>query len=271
MYAWIVIAILHTQHVQDYKFQVQQSFVVEVHDPVKPSTETLPEFIDVPVKSQRMRENSVLADIVNRDENPVLGNGRSTDGHESTHGINSQIRNSYQGKTAGFYVLNGKAVVCREPAMRKSAVGVFVPPSLRESRFSLYVQNSPDWEEYPSYLADEWSAYINGTLVKLDDAAKGIRDNQSDVAVGPLEMGLYCVALAMAVEKHAPESWTTDSKFKAILKYQMKRAKEAFDKAAPQWPNATQDRLLNNLRTSPDAEAMRQFIKTHFDGVWLTP
>lgn len=269
MYAWIVFVLCVPT--QDHKFQVTQGFVVEVHPAVSPSR--LPKFIDVPVKYNRMNDGSLLADILNRTDEPSLGDGRATDGHESTHRLNNQLRNARGGSAdCCFYMFNGKAGYCREPGgFRKSQVAQYVPNSLRESRFRTYVQGAGDWDDKPSYIAEEWSAYINDAAINVEDHGKGFKTDQVDCATGALEMGIYTIALCMAVEKYAPESWADDAQFKAIMKHQWVRAKEVYDKAAPLWPFHTQDELLKSLRTSPDAEAMRQFIKTHFDGVWLTP
>lgn len=256
---------------QDFSITKGQSFVIDTKQVL--TTETvLPAMLDVPVKYNRMADNSILADILNRTDWPSLGNGRSTDGHESTHRLNAQLRNENGGAAAvALYVLNGKALYCKEPAFRKSAVAVFIPASLRDSKFRLYVTGSDGWDDKPSYIAEEWSAYINDLLINIEDRAAGYRTDQSDCATGALEMGICSIALCMAVEKYAPESWAENASFKASMKYQWKRAKEAYDKGAPLWPNEKQNTLLHNLRNSPDAEAMRQFINTHFDGLWLKP
>lgn len=172
-----------------------------------------------------------------------------------------------------FYLLDGNGVILKEPGIAKRMVQRFVPPSLRKSRYETYVSGQTAWDDQPLYLVDEWNAYINGTLVAIDDKENGVYDGneRSDEAVGPVEMGVYCVALGMAVEKHDPEYWHGEPEFKSFLQYEWQRAKECFDKAAPLFPWDTQDEIIKSLRTSPDAEAMRQFIKTHLNGVWLNP
>lgn len=233
-----------------------------------------PKFINVPVSLSRMNENSKLADIVNRCGNgrngPSLGDGRATDGHESTHMLQANLRNSNGGRVNAFYMMDGRAVIVKEPGIRKSYVARFIPDSLREHRYGTYVSGQTAWDGEPLYLADEWSAYINGCIVALDDATSGRHRETSDEACGPLELGIYCVAMAMAVEKYDPEYFQNETQFKDFMSFQWARAKEVFDKAAPVFPFSSQDQLLRNLRSSPDAEQMRQFIRTHLDGVWLS-
>ena len=113
-----------------------------------------PQFISVP--KVRDGENSVLGDILSHSRGAPFGDGsgRSTNGHETTHGINSEIRNSHnsQGKVNGFYVLEGRGVVIEEPNMRKSRVAEFVPQSLRSYRYGTYITGQSAWDDTPLYL-----------------------------------------------------------------------------------------------------------------------
>lgn len=265
-----VLAVLMSQP-QD-KFLIKRGFVIENNQRVA----TLPKMVSVP-KFLRMKEKSVLADIVNACDNglnqPVLNNSRKTNGHETTHMVQANMRNNHGGRVNAFYLLDGKGVILKEPGIAKRLVQKFVPPSLRQSRYETYVSGQTAWDDCPLYLVDEWNAYINGTMVAVDDKEQGIADGneRSDEAVDPIEMGVYCVALAMAVEKHDRQYWDSEPEFKAFMLYEWQRAKEVFDKAAPLFPWDTQDAILKSLRESPDAEDMRQFIKTHLNGVWLNP
>lgn len=225
-------------------------------------------FVDVPVLTRRVAEESFLADIVNRCQSPSLGSGRPTDGHESTHMLNSQLRNQHGGHVNAFYVMSGKAVILQEPRLRKREVIAFVPPSLRQYRFGTYVSGQQEWDDRPLYLVDEWTAYVNGCYVALDDKRAGRRAEPADWASGPLELGVYCVALGMAVEKYDP-AYFRDSQFKAFLRWHWKRAKVAFDKGREVFPSQSQEVMLRNLQQSPDAQAVRDFITRNLDGVWL--
>ena len=124
------------------------------------------------------------------------------------------------------------------------------------------------WGNLPSYIAEEWNAYVNDALVAAEDKRA---DGQIDCAMGTLELGVYSVAMAMAVEKYDPESWKDESSLKLFMQSEWKRAKAAFDECAPIFPYRNQDKMLDHLRTSSDAEAMRAFIRKHLDGVWLSP
>jgi hypothetical protein len=92
-----------------------------------------------------------------------------TAGHETTHGINSELRNNYNktGKQAnGFYVLDDQAAIIVDPKIRKSAVAAYVPTSLRGDRYSTYVTGQTEWDDTPTYLFDEWVAYTNQSAIE---------------------------------------------------------------------------------------------------------
>jgi hypothetical protein len=226
------------------------------------------EFVEVPVVTERIREDSFLADIVNRTRSPFMESSRPTTGHETTHALNSELRNQRGGGVNAFYVMSGKAVILKEPRLRKREVISFVPPSLRQCRFGTYVSGAAEWDDRPLYLVDEWVSYVNGCFVALDDQRHGRRVEQADWASGPLELGVYCVALGMAVEKYDPAYWRS-SQFPAFLRWHWARAKSAYGHGEKLFPSSTQEKQLANLRTSPDAAAMRAFIEKHLDGVWL--
>lgn len=260
---WVMLATLPVSGDDYTPEQILTSFKTE-----RRIAKLLPRFITVPVVNSSTREQSCLADIMNRCRKVEHFGNRATDGHEATHEVNSNIRNAQGGMVNAFYCMDGKAVIVKEPGIRKSHVALFVPRSLRDYRFS-YVEGMREWDGRPLYLVDEWSAYINGCIVALDDIKSGRDRDRSDRAAGCLDLGIYCVAMAMAVEKNDRNYFYSDPQFLPFMKYQWARAKEVYDKAAPLFPFDNQNQLLANLQRSPDAELMRQFINAHLDGVWL--
>ena len=204
----------------------------------------------------------------------MITDSRSTDAHEGTHGVNSRLRNQHSGSNV-FYVTGGKAVVIKNPNMRKSAVAAFVPQSLRGNRFQMYIAGSPAWDDTPTYILDEYIAYINGGAVAVEDKKNGIKNSKDDFGFdavsGAIEFSFYATALAMAIEKNDPEYWNSDPQFKNYMAWVLKRAKEVYDsgKDIPDFAFPKQKQLEQNIKTSPDAEAMRQFLRKHFNGIWV--
>ena len=234
--------------------------------------ENLPEFIDIPVASQKISEDSIYADIINHAKTPVLdGGSRDTNGHESTHMINADIRNSNidKGKINGFYVLKGRGVIVQEPNIRKKDIIPYIPTILRGSRFDLYLQGQTEWDDSPLYIMDEFTAYINGSSVSVEDAKAGREIEKSDAVRADLEFSIYSVALAMAVAEKDPTYWQNNKQFRNFLIFSLRRAQKVFEEGRGYFPWPEQDKLLENLRNDPSAKGMREFIKNNLDGVWL--
>lgn len=272
VHAWL-IALSLLPAGQGPKFDIQPGFMVERGERKGLVKRLLPKFIDVPVRARRSDENSTYADIMNRVSSPSLGNGRWMDCHESCHFIAADLRQEHGGeKVDGMYCLKGKAVILVQPAMRKSAVAPFIPPSLRNYRYATYVTGQPSWEACPLHIAQEWMAYYSECVLAGEDIEAGRPvERNVDQASGTLELGIYSVGLAMAIEKHDPEYLKNHPDFMNFMVYQWNQAKVAYEKIAHLFPSSGQTRQLNNLRTSPDAEPMRAFIKKNLDGVWLEP
>jgi hypothetical protein len=59
-----------------------------------PPQQALPEFVDVPIAAENVKEVSLYADIMNRTTRPCTNYDRDTNAHETTHFINSNLRNT---------------------------------------------------------------------------------------------------------------------------------------------------------------------------------
>ena len=194
-------------------------------------------------------------------------------GHETTHGINNYIRNQNRvpGKTINaFYVLNNQAVIVEEPNMRKSKVAAFVPSSLQGSRYSLYVVGSTGWDDRPLYIYDEWVAYVNGSAAGIDLVKRGKWTyGWRDGVAGTMEFVVYGLAVAMAAEKHDP-SYLQNKQFLEFTAWLIQRSMELFREGAQmkdfKWNK--QDQYYQSLKTSPDAQGMRDFCKRIFGANW---
>ena len=99
--------------------------------------------------------------------------GRSTNAHETGHGIHSYLRNKYTAELGkrvnGFYGLSGRGIIVQEPNIRKSQVNRFIPSSVRGYRFPLYLERQKEWDDTPLYIYDEWNAYVLGGKCCVDD------------------------------------------------------------------------------------------------------
>ncbi len=190
-----------------------------------------------------------------------------TYGHETSHGIHSHIRNTMNDTGAranGFYVLDDRACLVREPMMRKSDVAPYIPPSLRWTRHSLYITGSRDWDDTPLYVWDEWNAYVNGSAVGVDRAEAGLwRSGWRGTVDGTIEFTVYAMAVGMAAEVEDPGYFEREPNFLAFLVWNARRAMRLFraGRVFPDFAWDDQDAYFERWRSGADAAAMRDWMR----------
>jgi hypothetical protein len=225
--------------------------------------------------AQHARSSSAWGDVLNdivqhcpeESVDYYSDSDRVTHGHETSHAIHSYLRNhrNETGERAnGFYVLGDRAALVREPGIRKSQVGEFVPQILRRSRFSTYVTGQSAWDDTPLYIWDEWNAYVNGTEVAMDLAQSGgWTFGWRDACMGTLEFVTYAVAVGLAVEKHDPIYLVDHPQFMAFLAWNVDRSMTLYEPCAQiadfAWDE--QDDLYVTLRDHPDSATIRDFLR----------
>lgn len=227
---------------------------------------------DVPELQKRISENSLYAEILNRTNNIVSGYERATNAHENIHMINAEYSNKKFGKLRAFYMAGERKVFyAKNPKLFKNDIKPMVPNSLRGYRFKTYLEQAQDWNNVPLYILDEWVAYIGGGMVALEDYENGKNRDISDRMCGALEFSIYTVALCMAIEQKDPEFWAQEKEFKGFVQKMLDKSKTVFYKGryVPDFASATQEKLLLSLKESEDAKPIREFIKKHFNGVFL--
>lgn len=235
-----------------------------------------PVFIKIPV-FRKSEIDSVYGDVLSHSQEEPFGDGhgRSTNVHETSHSIHSQIRNSYVGKNKvnGFYLLNGLGVIIEEPNVKISDVAARTPESLRSYRYNLYmVEQRKDWENTPTYILDEWNAYILGAMCCVDDVKKGRHNNNwSDGVSGSLDFSFYTIVFAMTVFELDQKFWKDNVQFKNFIRWNLVRANQVYLSGCRmdqfQWEQ--QDKLLLNFLENKDSEKVRIFLKEELDGIWL--
>jgi hypothetical protein len=197
-----------------------------------------------------------------------------THGHETSHGIHSHIRNHLNNtgqRANGFYLLDDRAVLVVEPPIRKSQVAPFVPQALRGSRFGTYVTGQVAWDDRPLYIWDEWNAYVNGGEVAIDLFQRGLwNQGGRDAVSGQLEFTVYALAVAMAVERHAPEYFEQNAQFREFLAFNTQRAMDLFRAGTAMQPFARADdtRYYEKLRVGPEGAELRAFAERLFGADW---
>lgn len=149
-------------------------------------------------------------------------------GHETTHGINSRLRNKYQTPNA-FYILNGNCFIISNPPFSLKTIAINTPRDMRGGIFNLYLVHAQgDWNDSPLYVFDELTAYTNGTIVGLQYNKK----NRSQYSyTNTLEMLGYCMVANALCKKY---NWKEKEKLQKfvdkIVKYRILWIKEEFEK-----------------------------------------
>lgn len=220
-------------------------------------------------------ELTIFGDVISHCQNPDSSQNRQTRVHETVHYINNEIRNKAGGthnRVNGFYCLKGRGIVLEEPNIKKSQVREFIPQIVRSTRYDLYIENSPDWENQPLYIVDEWVAYTISGMSAVEDHQNGLLKEHTDGVFGCLEFSIYGIALCMTIEKYDPDYWKNNQKFKTFIYWWLRGSQNTFN-AGRNLENLFwegQEKLLNTLRTSPECHDMRRFIQKNFNSVWLT-
>ena len=135
---------------------------------------------------RRERRSGILGDVDSHlpANHPYTCDDPITTVHESTHGINASFRYKY--KTPGFYLLHDQAILLNEPDLTLSDIDI--PPPLRGAVHDRYLVKARRWwNEQPSYVWDEYTAYTNGA----DARAQFGRSDRIDTVEYAVEFLVY--------------------------------------------------------------------------------
>jgi hypothetical protein len=234
-------------------------------------------------------ESHMPKDHVYRDANKM------TWAHETTHGINANIRNRTFDHDAvnGFYVLQDRAILLKEPKTTIRDVALTIPEVLRGPSYKLYlVEQAVAWNDRPLYLIDEWISYTNGSEVGKELNVYGWHYELLQAH----NFNIYCTYLAMVIQRDLSDYQETE--FKKFLKWNTERVfritlpsdKTVIDKGMPdvkvaavsnthicphqklevggEFDMKIVDEYLEVIRKSPQADKFRKFAKSYFGNDW---
>lgn len=262
-------------------------------EPVKPEPKIEPQWTNYP--AQRNVTDSSLGEVLRDIESHMPAghiyrdNDKVTWAHETTHGINSHLRNKFREgqRINGFYCLQDRGAIIVEPPTTIQTVARTVPSSLRGGVYNLYmVQQAGSWGDTPLYIFDEWMGYSNGTAAGLDLAEKNLwtGGKRSETVLYMLEFNVYSMCLAMQVAQmrdyyggyididgnYWEYSGYDDTQFKAFMMWNIERTMGYYQKSKQfsQFSDSRHDSYLSTLRTSGDAAALRSFAKSYFGDDW---
>lgn len=220
--------------------------------------------------------NDIYSEVLSYSKQKPFGDehGRTTNVHETVHGINNELRNYYKQNLKQnvnvFYAGGGKAILVHNPKLTIRDIIPYIPAILKGYRYNLYfVKQLGDWNDVPTYHMDEWSAYIAGAECGVSDAGLRLNTERSDCVSGALEFSIYCTALALAVKNKDPEYWSNNEQFKNAIQYFLIKSERVFFEGKDLFPSKEQDKLLEHLRNHPDAQELRDFLFEEFQGIFV--
>jgi hypothetical protein len=233
------------------------------------------ELVNVEVRNNEIEPVDSFSDILRYCPDSFGGgHSRTTQAHENVHAINSSVRNHIfsigRKRANAFYCGKGKAIIIENPSFRLRHVSNFLPKVLRGNRYNLYlVEQLKHWDDTPTYLINEWSAYVAGAETGVEDFKNGLPKEKSDIVCGSLEFSVYCVALCMATKEYDQDYWESDKRLKHSVNYFLIRTEKVYFSGCNDFKSDSQIELLKNLRFHEDASEMRDFFIKEFNGIFL--
>ena len=210
--------------------------------------------------------DDVYGDVLSHCKRPNRGDGRYTDTHETSHFISSELRQGKMGYN-GFYILNSKGVLVKEPPTTIGEVADYVPSNLRGMRYQLYlVDQRRYWDEQPLYIVEEWNCYTLGGMCAVDDYNNKRELERTDAVAGMFEFMVYSTALAMCVEDKCPEYWEKNTQFRRFIQYRMDTSSMIFavGREIPQFKSLSSDKLYQTWHNSEEGKEFQKFIDKYF-------
>lgn len=198
-------------------------------------------------------------------------------GHEVTHAITFELYlvASRTRAATGFYVLGGRAAMIDQPqGLRKSQIAGLLPPSLRKSRYGLYMAGQPGWDARPLYVWDEWNAYINGATVAVERYQTGLEPHKTfasnDNVFAVLEFTVYALALIHAAQQYDPQYLTREPQAREFFAWNARRAMAlvARGRDLPPFKWGELAVLETALRSAPEVEPLRASARSVFGAAW---
>lgn len=234
-------------------------------------------------------ESHIVADHPYRDVNKI------TWAHQVSHGISASIRNKSYSKEPlnGFYLLQDRSIVLKEPYITIKDVAKEIPEKLRGPSFKLYfIEQNDKWNDKPLYIIDEWVAFTNGSEVGKELNCDGWFFELFQAH----NFNVYCMYLAMIVDRDT--SNYQDSELKKFMKWNIERVfkvtmpsdREEVERVSQIKIVSKHDRhicphcrvegnsekvdlkrskeYIELFRTLPEAQNIRDFAKRYFGDDW---
>ena len=202
----------------------------------------------------------------------LLGDGWSTEAHETCHGLVNAMRNLTPADDAFVYLEGGKGLYVIRPKKVLRQLNAYVSPSFQNetTRFDLYFNKSTDWQD-PLYLFDEWNAYVATTR----SATEMVKANQwdgenADPLEGLADFVYFGAVVVTGLQELDPDYMKSNKQFKAAFALLAEESIKASDEAIKlgKWPNSKWARRIEMFRKGPENEKVRSSVRTFMGASW---
>lgn len=208
-------------------------------------------------------KNSFYEDVLSHSKNPVTNESRSTNVHETSHMISSQLRNENKGNINGFYFENGRAVLIEQPNLTIKDVSPYVPNNLRGYRYQLYfVDQLKYWNDSPLYIMEEWNCYSLGGACAVEDYIQKIPLERTDAVAGAFEFVIYSTALYMCIKDKDPEYFKNNEQFREFFEHLLDFSLSLFrqGRIIKEYFSPKSNKLYAEYKNSTEGKKFREFL-----------
>lgn len=206
--------------------------------------------------------NILYADLMKYSKNPVTNESRSTNAHETSHMISSQLRNKYRRNLNGFYYNGMSGILINQPNLTIKDVGPYIPENLRGYRYQLYfVDQLKHWNDSPLYIMEEWNCYSLGGAVSIVDYHQEKEVEKTDAVAGCFEFMIYTTALYMCIAHKDPGYLNHNENFCKFFNYLLGYSTTIynFGKMIPAYKSEKSDKLYWEYQSSQEGKEFRSF------------
>ena len=208
-------------------------------------------------------KNYFYEDVLSHSKNPVTNESRSTNVHETSHMISSELRNENKGNINGFYFENGRGVLIEQPNLTIKDVSPYVPNNLRGYRYQLYfVDQLKYWNDSPLYIMEEWNCYTLGGACAVEDYIQKLPLERTDAVAGTFEFMIYSTALYMCIKDKDPEYLKNNDQFKEFFEYLFDISYNLYmqGRTIKEYYSLKSDQLYIEYRNSTEGKEFRKFL-----------
>jgi hypothetical protein len=201
--------------------------------------------------------------------------GPSTHAHESLHGLNSVMRSRTRDLDNFVYFGNGKGAYVIEPRENSKDIRNHIGGTYRQLasfRIDIYLtRQALSWSN-TLFVFDEWSAYNATTRSAVEIFRAGQWNNEfnSDPVDGLADFIYFSSAALLTIKKIDPDYLIKNKQFKAVFALQMEESVRWMNEAKKEniWRGSAAWKKFSNLQTAPDAEPIREAVRSLVGPVW---